>query len=270
MRADEAIYEVYALRYGSRVGNKAKAFHMFDRYAEPDEPYRTDYFFWLARNAHRTVLIDCGYNKARADEKGRFRNNDVHNDPLDVLMRLNVRPEDVDEVILTHIHYDHVGNVDRFPNARFSIGRAEFEFWTGSLGRRELLSYAVDDDEVELIKKLQCDDRLRLLEDNEEAAPGIQVTRCDGHTPGQLVTDIQGRCGPIALASDAAHFYEEFEADRPFSLFSDLPGMYRTYEFLRQRNASPGVAVVPGHDPAVMHRFKTVKPDCVDLAQPVD
>jgi glyoxylase-like metal-dependent hydrolase (beta-lactamase superfamily II) len=266
----EETYEVYALRYASREGEKAREYYGFHRYGEPNAPCPLDYFFWLARNDHRTILVDCGYSKDRAKEKGRYTQNHPNNDALETLSYLGVRPDDVDHVVLSHMHQDHVGNVNRFPNATFSMARKEFDFWTGPYGARELPATSVDSDEVGLIKDLLREDRLHFVEDSETLFPGVQATRLGGHTPGQLMTEVAGTSGQVVLASDAIHFYEEMEADRPFWFFCDLEGTYRAYQLFRDLNARPDTSVVPGHDPAVMRKFRPVHPDwVVDLTSPL-
>jgi glyoxylase-like metal-dependent hydrolase (beta-lactamase superfamily II) len=75
--------------------------------------------------------------------------------------------------------------------------------------------------------------------------------------------------GRVVLASDAIHFYEEMDLDRPFWLFCDLEGMYRGYDLLRRLRSEPGTVVVAGHDSAVMTMFEQVDAECVDLTRPI-
>ena len=82
-------------------------------------------------------------------------------------------------------------------------------------------------------------------------APGITAVRVGGHAPGQLVFEVAGEHGQVVLASDAIHYDDELERERPFGIFSDLADMYRGYATLR-RYAASGATVVPGHDPSVM------------------
>ena len=77
--------------------------------------------------------------------------------------------------------------------------------------------------------------------------------------------EVAGEHGPIVLASDATHYYDELERDRPFGILSDLADMYRAYATLG-RHAAAGAAVVPGHDPSVMHRFAPLDGDAAGLA----
>jgi glyoxylase-like metal-dependent hydrolase (beta-lactamase superfamily II) len=168
-------YEVYALRYASRVDLSASEnFYRYELYDEPDRSYRMDYFFWLLRNADRTVLVDCGYSPERAAE--RDRPIDVH--PIDLLARFDVNPADVDHVVLSHMHFDHVGNVGLFPNATFSMARAELDFWTGRYSDRPCIRWAVASAEVEAVSDLARQGRLYLVDQpSEELFPGIRLTR---------------------------------------------------------------------------------------------
>jgi glyoxylase-like metal-dependent hydrolase (beta-lactamase superfamily II) len=260
-------YEVYTLRFASRHGSKAKEFYGYQWYGEPDEPCSLDYLFWLVRNHHRTILVDCGYSREAAHT--RYRHNHPNNDPLEVLALMDVAPSDVDHVVVSHMHYDHCGNLRQFPNATFSIARKEYEFCTGPYGDRRAAAGPVDPSAVITLQELVQDGRVRLIDDSEVLFPGLRVTRLGAHTPGHMMTEITVSSGHVVLASDAIHFYEEMTSDRPFWFFFDLIGMYRNYEILRQLAAQPGTSVVPGHDPEIMRRFKVVHEGyVVDLTAP--
>jgi glyoxylase-like metal-dependent hydrolase (beta-lactamase superfamily II) len=254
-------YAVHALRYASRTSAKSQDFFRFDLYGQPDEPQLMDYFFFLLRNAERTLLVDCGFDRERAAAKGRFQ--ETH--PLELLARMGVSPEDVDHVIISHMHYDHVGNVQLFPKATFSMAREEYDFCTGPYSNRELMRALVDPEEVRIVQDLARQERLRLIDDSEQLFPGVVVTRLGGHTPGQVMVEVGVDSGQLVLATDAIHYYEEMELDRPFRLFTDLPGMYRAYDILRELDARPGTTVIAGHDPRLRSMFRAVQPDCIEL-----
>jgi glyoxylase-like metal-dependent hydrolase (beta-lactamase superfamily II) len=87
-------------------------------------------------------------------------------------------------------------------------------------------------------------------------APGVELTEVGGHTPGQLITAVAAPDGSTAvLASDALHFYEEVERDRPFAILADLPAMYLAYDTLALLAGEPNTRLVAGHDPQVRTRF---------------
>lgn len=259
-------YEVHALRYSSRGANKAHEFFRYDLYGRPDEEIGMDYFFWLLRNGERTVLVDTGFHRERAAAKNRLQDTD----PVELLARMGVRPGDVDHVIISHMHYDHAGNVELFPNATFSMAREEYDYWSGPYGKRELMTFVVDPEEVRLVQDLARQERLHLIDGSEQLFPGVVVTRLGGHTPGQVMVEVSTDSGQLVLASDAIHYYEEMELDRPFNLFNDLEDMYRAYETLRELQARPGTTVVAGHDPRVHAMFQTVQPNCLDLTARID
>jgi glyoxylase-like metal-dependent hydrolase (beta-lactamase superfamily II) len=270
MTTNDETFEVYALRYASRPGRASKEYYGFELYGEPDAPAGLDYFFWVARNEHRTVLLDCGYNKAQAAAEGRYLKNEPNRDPLEVLALLGIEPEDVDHVLITHMHHDHVGNLRRFPRATFSISRQEYDFCTGPLVRRELFGKLFDLDAIDAVVALQAEGRLQVIEADGSLFPGMRVSWVGGHSPGQVITEVSTTSGNVVLASDAIHFYDELELDRPFWVFTDLEESYRAYERLRALAATPRTTVVAGHDPAVMRRFAAVHADAVvDLAVPV-
>jgi glyoxylase-like metal-dependent hydrolase (beta-lactamase superfamily II) len=260
----EATYDVHALRYASRTCRSTEVFLRSETDRSPaDEILDLDYYFWLVRNDARIVLVDCGFDRERAAAKNRFQDTD----PLDLLERMDVRPEDVDHVVTTHMHYDHVGNAERFPHAAFSIAREEYDFWCGPDG--ETGTALVDPEEVRIVRKLALEERLHLVDGAEELFPGLSVTRLGGHTPGQLIVQVDSGDGEVVLASDAAHYYEEIEHDRPFALFTSLPDMFRGYEILRDLAERAGTTVIAGHDPRVRSMFDEVRPDCLDLTAPV-
>jgi glyoxylase-like metal-dependent hydrolase (beta-lactamase superfamily II) len=162
------------------------------------------------------------------------------------------------------MHHDHAGNIDLFPNATVSIAREELAFWTGEYADRDIMAWTVDSEDVASIQRLAKEGRLVVVDGESEVAPGITVTPLPGHTPGQLITHVDGLTGPLVLASDALHYYEEMERDRPFAFFHDLEQTYRSYGELRALR-DQGITIIAGHDPAVMTQFVRINDHCVDL-----
>jgi len=260
-------YEVHALRYATRSDTTASGtYYRYELYGEPDEQITSGYYFWLIRDRRRTVLVDCGYSEQTAAQ----RNRAFTTLPLELLARLDVRPGDVDHVVLSHMHFDHVGNIGLFPNATFSMARAELEFWAGPFGSRPTIGWAIERSELEQVQRLDAEGRLHLVGDGTtELFPGIRATVVPGHTPGQLIVEAGTAGGRVLLASDAVHYYDVLTRDRPFHIFTDLEGVYRGLEKVRTLAARPGTTLVPGHDAAVMRMFETTAPECADLTRPL-
>jgi len=252
----EPAYEVLAVRYGTLSTTRAALYASYSVYDEPDAPMEMDYFFWVLRQGARTVLVDTGFDA----EIGVSRGRSVVVSPVDALASIGVDPGEVDTVVLTHFHYDHIGNVPLFPEARLVVGRREMDFWTGPLGRLPVPSAPVERAEVEYLIEARKQGRVTVVPDEPLGVPGVSLLDLSGHTPGQLGLVIPTSAGQVVLASDAAHSYEEYERDMPFHVFSDLEGMYQGFTTLRRLAATPGTVVVPGHDPETVRRFPAAGP----------
>lgn len=246
-------YEILAIRYGTLTARKGELVYRYESYGEPDAAVEMAYYFWLLRRPGETVLVDTGFDPAVGTRRGRT----CTWPPIDALRSLGVEPEDVDTVVLTHFHYDHTGNLDAFPRAQIVAPRKEFDFWTGPIADRMQFAAHVEADEIAEIERWMADGRVRLTDGTEEILEGVTAMTAGGHSPGQQVTTVVGASGLVVLASDAVHFYEELELDRPFGVIADLAQMYLAYDLLKDL-AEAGAAVVPGHDPDVLRRYAAV------------
>lgn len=239
-------FTVHAVRFASRHGVRGQHFLGHDE--RSGEPHPTAYYVWLATNGRHVVLIDAGI-----DPRTPLPINGIefHCSPIDGLAALRVRPEKVDHVVLTHLHYDHTGTIAAFPTARFVVQREELEYWTGPVAariRRE--QWLVSREDVEHLRGA-ARDRLDLVEGSSEVVPGLEVHHVGGHTAGMQVVRVHTAAGPVVLASDAAHFHENLLADHPPPILHSVPQVHEAFDRLRAL-ASAGGLIVPGHDPQVM------------------
>jgi glyoxylase-like metal-dependent hydrolase (beta-lactamase superfamily II) len=255
-------HEVIAVRYATRGTRKSEVYHEYAAYGEPDAEIAMDYFFWVIRSAMETILVDTGYDLAAGERRGRT----CLCPPLEALDRIGIARDSVDRILLTHLHYDHTGNVNAFPGAELLVHSRELDFWTGPYARRRLFAAVAEPDEIALIESAKSAGRVRLLGDDEEIAKGVRSIRVGGHSPGQLVTVVDTAEGTAVLASDAIHYYEELERDWPFNIIWNLQEMYEGYDLLHELARAPGAALVAGHDPAVLERFAPLSQETAGLA----
>lgn len=254
-------YEVIAVRYGTRETTRAESFHCYEVYGEDDAPLTMDYFFWLLRDPHgQTIVVDSGFDTEVGEERGRT----VVVEPATAMRSLGVEPETVRTVVVTHLHYDHIGNLELFPQAELVVARKDLDFWTGPVADRRFFADLVVPSELEVVTGAASAGRVRLVEDDLVVAPGLRALRVGGHSPGQLILLVDTGDGQCVLASDAIHYAEELDRDMPFALFTELADMYRGYDVLRELRDG-GRTIVPGHDPAVMEQFERV-PDAGGVA----
>ncbi|WP_258803558.1 N-acyl homoserine lactonase family protein [Pseudarthrobacter sp. NS4] len=236
---------------GTRATKRSDVFLNYHLYGEPDGPAKVDYFFWILRNQHRTVIVDTGFSP----RAGLKRDRELLLHPRQALMELSIEPDDVNDVILTHGHYDHIGNADLFPQATFHMAEAEYRFWNSPTAAHTQFSHYAEEVEIGYLRQRHHAGKLNLFRGQCSPAPGLEVVEVGGHTPGQAMVRLQTTAGPVILASDAVHFYEELERDMPFIAISSLPEMYDVFLHLRDQARAANAIIVPGHDPDVLHRF---------------
>jgi len=240
-------YEVYAIKYATLARKASENFIGGDPH---EAASNLDYYVWLARSKTRTFVIDTGFDAAVAKRRGRR----MITPPDESLKLLGVDPGAVKDVIITHLHYDHVGNFGLFPAASFHLQDDEMSYATGRHMAHEFFSYAYEVDEVVAMVRKAYQGRVRFHDGDAELAPGLSLHRIGGHTKGLQAVRVRTRIGWIVLASDAAHLYANMNETRPFPIVFDAGAMVEGYRRLRELADAPEL-VVPGHDPLVMRRY---------------
>jgi glyoxylase-like metal-dependent hydrolase (beta-lactamase superfamily II) len=255
-------YEVYALRYARRDARRPDHFIGGDPH---DAPMPMDYFVWLIRNAERTIVVDTGFTAEIAAKRKR----EHLRAPKAALALLDVKAEEVREVVITHMHYDHVGTFFDFPQARFHMQDDEMNFVTGRRMRHARFAHSIEVEDVVGMVRLLFKGRLAFHRGAEELAPGVSLHHIGGHTPGLQSVRVHTRRGWVVLASDASHYYEHFETGRCFPTVVDVGGVLEGYDVLH-RLADSRRHIVPGHDPLVMARYPAVSKALEGIAVRLD
>jgi glyoxylase-like metal-dependent hydrolase (beta-lactamase superfamily II) len=256
-------YEVTIVKYGTRTATRSEVFLNFPLYHEDDAPIGMDYFFWIVRNRHRTVVVDTGFSPAGGSARKRTFLADVPT----LFRRFGVEPLTSPTVVLTHAHYDHAGNLGLFPAATVVMAESELRFWSSPHAHRTLFHHSVDNEDLSLLRSLADDGRLSLFQGSISIAPGIEVIEMGGHTPGQSIVKVNTSEGVVLLASDALHYYEELERDMIFTSVSDIVRMYECFDRIRDMMAAGEVDhLVSGHDPDTLSRFKGMAGEHGELA----
>lgn len=245
-------YEVYAIRYATVARKSSENFIGGDPH---ETGARMDYFVWLARSASRTFVIDTGFNAAAATRRKR----EFLRSPAEGLKLLGVDAAAAENVILTHLHYDHVGNFDLFPRARFHLQDAELAYATGRYMATEFFSYAYEVDEVVAMVRNVYAGRVEFHNGDANIAPGVSLHHIGGHTKGLQAVRLWTRVGWLVLASDASHYYANMGEGRPFPVVTNVMEMVDGWRKLHTLVDDPQ-HIVPGHDPLVMQRYRAPGP----------
>jgi glyoxylase-like metal-dependent hydrolase (beta-lactamase superfamily II) len=242
---------VWQVKYGERVVRKSDVFHEYGQYGEPDGDLDMDYNFWVIRTGGKLILLDTGYDIPKKDWLGEIS---VTPTP-EGLALLDLDPADVDLVICSHFHYDHIGYLHLFGNAEVVAGQREWDYWIGKLRADELEGEFSTADDLGPVVDAEKQGRLRLISTETEVVPGITVYPIGGHCPGELLTRIETAEGGLIMSVDAAHFYEQIEHEWPFFAFTDLDEMKAGLAFINKLAAETGATVIPGHDARVRDRY---------------
>lgn len=249
-------HEVFALRYAWKPDGHSDADMAFG--GDPEKRVEgMDFFCWLiVTEAGRPIMVDTGFFSGLAPRLGYA----PLFEPADGVRMLGFDPAKIEDVIITHAHYDHVGNLAAFPNARFHIGATEMQSITGPLMTHPTTRGGFGKRDVKTLVGLTFEDRVRFLDDEDAPFLGIRSFIVPGHTTGQLALEVDTGRGAVILASDAVHLYSELETERPFPVFHDMGAMIMSYRKLKARARRPDL-IVPGHDADVARRYPAAGPE---------
>jgi len=243
-------YEVYAIRYGT-----LPAFRVSGLIAGADTSRRLDIamMVWLIKGPDgRNVLVDAGFHRDSLVK--RWRPTDFM-PPSEAVARAGVKPEDITDVIISHVHWDHLDGIDLFPKARVWIQREEFEHHLDSAGT--VKNRAIDATDARILAAIAREGRVMLVDgDGREIIPGIHVYTGGKHTFASQFATASIGSGTVVLASDNMYLYENLARHVPIAQTLDSASNLRTQTRMTTL-ASEQRLIVPGHDPDVFVRFPT-------------
>ncbi|MGE5102255.1 MAG: N-acyl homoserine lactonase family protein [Deltaproteobacteria bacterium] len=243
-------YEVYAIRYAT-----IPAFRLSGLIAGVDTSRRLDIamMVWLLKGSDgRNVLVDAGFH--RADFVQRWHPTPFMT-PSEAVAGAGVKPEQVTDVIISHIHWDHLDGIDLFPKARIWIQREEFDYYLDSAGT--VKNRSIDAGDAKLLAQAARDGRVTLVDgDAKEIIPGITVYTGGKHTFASQFATVRTASSTVVVASDNMYLYENLARHVPIAQTLDSASNLRTQARMVTLASDPRL-IVPGHDPEVFVRFPT-------------
>lgn len=255
-------YEIFAIKYAERDARRSDHFVGGDPH---DGPMPMDYFIWVVRSPDRLILVDTGFNAEVAARRKRT----LVREPRDGLALLGIKTAEVREIIITHMHNDHVGTHFDFPNAHFHVQDEEMSFVTGRHMRNQFFRRSFEIEHVVGMVRMVFKDRVVFHKGDDDIAPGVSVHHIGGHTPGMQSVRVHTRRGWVVLASDASHYYEHMEQRRCFPAVFHVGQALDGYDKLLRLADSPQ-HIVPGHDPLVLKRYLPPSPELAGIAVRLD
>jgi glyoxylase-like metal-dependent hydrolase (beta-lactamase superfamily II) len=243
-------YEVYAVRYATLsdfpVAGLVKG-------ADPSRKLDIAMTLWLVKGNGHIILVDSGFYREQFLKQWKPKD---FVKPSDAIKDLGVKPEDVTDVIITHMHWDHADGMDLFPNARVWLQKDEYSYYTGEAWQRKDTHGGIDKDDVLTAVRLNLEGHVGLVNgDAQEIIPGITCYTGGKHTYQSQYVGVRTQRGTVVLASDNMYLYENLEKHVPIAQTLDADSNLRAQDRMKQI-ASESRLVIPGHDPAVFEKFQ--------------
>ena len=247
-------YEIYALRYAT-----IPDFPVASLVAGADRARKLDIamMVWLVRGGGRNILVDSGFYRDQFFQQWHV--NDFVK-PSDTLSRVGLKPDDITDIVVTHMHWDHADGADLFPKARIWLQKDELEYYAGSAWQSPRTHGGIDPEDVLALVKLNTQRRVGLVDgDAREILPGIACYTGGKHTYASQFVAVNTAVGTVVLASDNMYLYENLEKHLPIAQSLDQDSNLRAQDRMKQLAAAPQW-IIPGHDPAVMTKFPNPSP----------
>lgn len=246
------VHEVFAIRYASHARKRSENYIFGDPH---DEMTSISYYVWAIKGPHGVFVCDTGFDEQAAKERGRTIMKPVG----EGLKALGIEPSDVNHVIATHLHWDHAGNYDLFPNARYHVQDTEMAYATGRCMCHQMLRIPFSESDILAMVRKVFAYRVDFHDGDEELAPGITLHKIGGHSKGLMAVRVKTRRGHVVIASDSCHLYSHLDEGRVFPITYSVGDTLEGYRKLRKL-ASSRHHIVPGHDPDVVNLYPAAAP----------
>jgi glyoxylase-like metal-dependent hydrolase (beta-lactamase superfamily II) len=245
-------YEVYAIRYATipdfPVAGLVKG-------ADPARKLDIAMIVWLIRGNGRNILVDSGFYREQFFKQWTVKD---FVRPSEALGDLGVKPEEITDVVITHMHWDHADGMDLFPKARIWLQKDEYAYYTGEAWQQKGTHGGIDKDDVVSLVKLNMEGRVGLVKgDAQEILPGITCYTGGKHTYQSQYVGVNGKSGTVILASDNMYLYENLDKHVPIAQSLDFDSNLRAQDRMKQLAGNPKL-IIPGHDPAEFERFPRI------------
>lgn len=247
-------YTINLLKYADWFAPGTTVYdHAYGRH----DPVKICLVGFLVRGGGRTLMIDTGMDGIDATysdaDKARWPHLGPSRNTAGLLAGFGLTPDDIDTVALTHLHFDHYVNAPLYRRARFFVAEREWRYLHDPANAPGCPPVGFPRAPLQWLAGQ--DDRLKLIDDGHEIAPGITMHWTGGHSPGHMVVKIPLAQGTAIVVGDAFYLYEHIEQDIPMGYRTSLAEVIAGYRWLRQQNA----LLLPAHDYGIFERHPSLQ-----------
>jgi glyoxylase-like metal-dependent hydrolase (beta-lactamase superfamily II) len=247
-------YEVFAIRYATIPGFQVS---QLVAGADPSRKLDIAMMVWLVRAPGRNILVDAGFYRDQFFKQWHVAD---FVKPSEAISRVGLKPEDITDVVISHMHWDHADGLDLFPKAKIWVQKDELEYYAGQGWQSRRTHGGIEPDDVMAVVKLNMQGRVGLVPgDAQEILPGISCYLGGKHTYASQFVSVHTKGGTVVLASDNMYLYENLDKHVPIAATLDAESNLKAQDRMRQLATKPEW-IIPGHDPAVMTRFPNPQP----------
>lgn len=230
--------KVYAVKYG--MSNYPSKFIFASRSGGSE---KFGWMCYLVQYNGRNILIDAGFTDKGKVEKFRLD----YKAPAELLKSIGVNPEDIDDIVVTHFHFDHAEGITAFPNANIIVQKWELE----EMEKNPLLK--------DYLNKKKEDEQIITFVNDYRIDNVVVVERISGHTKGSCSVKIANRKQIIFLPGDEVYLSKNYRYNSPSGTFYDYKNIREYTRQLYKLSLVPGIKIYPFHDPYIVKKNTGIK-----------
>lgn len=257
--AQSNTYDIYALKFGER-----KNYVQMKNEAVGDtsgDSTKVFFMYWVLKGNDKTILVDAGFTA----DAGIDTNAITFTQPDKLLASIDVKPEDVTDIVITHPHWDHIGGIDLYPKAMVWMQEEDYNDFVTKKKNPE--AHGFNRRDIQKVLDRKAKGRITLLKGkpDEDILPGITVFTGSKHTAGSQFMMANNGKQLVIIASDNCKYYRNITRMLPSPATSDQKAYIRNLKLMKGYLSGNTDLIIPGHDPLVFTKFKTVAKDVVEI-----
>ncbi len=253
-------YEVYAIEFaslqnkitvsGAAIGSKST------------DSTGVSYMVWLLKgNNGKIILVDAGFTDKTINPNINYVR------PDSALRKMDIYPDDITDIIVTHPHWDHIGGINLFPNAMVWMQQNDYDYFVGTAWQKNGNSTGFNKEDVTRIVKRNLDKKLKLIAgDDVEIMPGIKVFIGSKHTFESQYVLVSTKAEKVIIASDNTWFYYNLINDLAIPVTMDSKAYIKNLKRMKKQVSNPDL-IIPGHDPLVFSKFPKIAEGVVQISK---
>lgn len=226
----------------------------------PDHRIEMPCFTYLVEGGEKLLLIDTGM--AWTEQAGKYHHPGSYQPEgmsiVEQLAKIGYSPDDIETVVFTHMHWDHIYYMDRFKNAEFIVHEKEYEFAVNPI---PLYYKSYEHPALGIVRPFEGI-KMTLVSGETEIIPGVRVFETFGHSPGHQSVEIDTREGSYICCGDSIFILDNINPIEkihynitPPGRFYNIVETWKSIEIQKERAAGPEF-ILPCHEAAILERIK--------------